>query len=118
MGNINHNQQVKLSGLHEHTEYSLIQLHVEQHGPKKRPMIVDYEIKPHIIQLVMGNCLDPLDFQVVEMGIGANKPLILGRVFLATVGVIIDIYIRLEYLLQRSMRMSFIRQFLKTRTSI
>ena len=50
MGNINHNQQVKLSGLHEHTEYSLIQLHVEQHGPKKRPMIVDYEIKPHIIQ--------------------------------------------------------------------
>lgn len=93
MGNINHNQQVKLSGLHEHTEYSLIQPHVEQHGPKKRPMIVDYEIKPHIIQLVMGNCLDPLDFQVVEMGIGANKPLILGRVFLATVGVIIDIYI-------------------------
>ncbi|KAL1194262.1 hypothetical protein V5N11_025985 [Cardamine amara subsp. amara] len=43
------------------------------------------------LQVRIGDCLMPTDFQVVEMGHGSFMPLILGRSFLATAGAVIDI---------------------------
>ena len=43
-------------------------------------------VKDLVVQV--GNCVVPTDFQVVEMSNGSNRPLILGRVFLATVGAV------------------------------
>lgn len=43
----------------------------------------------HDLQLVVGNCIVPTDFNILEMGKKLNRPLILGRPFLDIVGVII-----------------------------
>ncbi|KFK31235.1 hypothetical protein AALP_AA6G086000, partial [Arabis alpina] len=45
----------------------------------------------HDLHVLVGNCLVPTDFQVVEMSKDHDMPLILGRPFMATVGAIVDL---------------------------
>ncbi|KAG7543393.1 Retrotransposon gag domain [Arabidopsis thaliana x Arabidopsis arenosa] len=42
------------------------------------------------LQLVVGDCIIPTDFYILEMDKKTERPLILGRLFLATIGAVID----------------------------
>lgn len=42
------------------------------------------------LEVKVGNCIVPINFHVLEMGSGSYMPPLLGRDFLATLGLVVD----------------------------